>query len=33
MWNTPEGVRDWGKHAHGSPLYAHWVEIWDQARP
>jgi hypothetical protein len=27
MWNTPEGVRDWGKHAHGSPLYAHLVEV------
>ena len=27
MWVTPEGVRDWGKHAHGSPLYAHLVEV------
>lgn len=27
MWATPEGVRAWGKHAHGSPLYAHLVGI------
>jgi hypothetical protein len=27
MWATPDGVRAWGKHAHGSPLYAHLVEV------
>lgn len=27
MWVTPDGVRDWGKHAHGSPLYAHLVGV------
>lgn len=27
MWTSPEGVRAWGKHAHGSPLYAHLVEV------
>lgn len=27
MWVAPDGVRAWGKHAHGSPLYAHLVEI------
>ncbi len=24
---TPDQVRSWGKHAHGSPLYAHLVEV------
>jgi hypothetical protein len=24
---TPAQVRSWGKHAHGSPLYAHLVEV------
>lgn len=24
---TPEEVRSWGKHAHGSPLYAHLVTV------
>ncbi len=24
---TPEDVRAWGKHTHGSPLYAHLVEV------
>ncbi len=24
---TPDAVRAWGKHAHGSPLYAHLVEV------
>jgi len=27
MLVTPEGVRSWGKHAHGSPLYAHLVGV------
>jgi hypothetical protein len=27
MWVTPDGVRAWGKHAHGSPLYAYLVEV------
>ncbi len=27
MWTSPQGVRAWGKHAHGSPLYAHLVEV------
>lgn len=24
---TPDYLRDWGKHTHGSPLYAHLVEV------
>jgi hypothetical protein len=27
MWTSPEGVRAWGRHAHGSPLYAHLVDV------
>ena len=27
MWVGAEDVRAWGKHAHGSPLYAHLVEV------
>lgn len=24
---TPEEIRRWGRHAHGSPLYAHLIEV------
>lgn len=27
MGVTPDEVRNWGKHAHGSLLYAHLVEV------
>ncbi len=26
-WSHAEYMRDWGKHTHGSPLYAELVEV------